>query len=177
MNINVSAAEPDPGSEESESLIDVNKDTLGVEYYGGSSSVAILQRLYTRARRQSSSNPREIHPQLPTTGPSIVNLLHNPDFQGIKNGPPNAPVSYLLIEAAFLNVFFDTLHYMHPIIDKTTFLQRCAQPSEIQGPLGAVYYACLALSAITTTENDAKLGEYSPIQWANLYVDSAKRGA
>jgi hypothetical protein len=176
LNADVTHPEHDPGSEESESLIDVNKDTHGEEYYGGSSSVAILQRLYTRARRQSSSNPRETQPQLTTTGPSIVNLLHNPDFQGTKSGPPDEPVSYLLIEAAFLNVFFDTLHYMHPIIDKTTFLQRCAQPSEISGPLGAVYYACLALSAITTAENDAKLGAYSPIQWANLYVDSAKRG-
>lgn len=176
LNISAAPAEIDPGSDESESLIDVNKDTHGEEYYGGSSSVAILQRLYARARRQSSSNPRELQPQLPTTGPSIVNLLHNPDFQGTKTGPPDQPVSYLLIEAAFLNVFFDTLHYMHPIIDKTTFLQRCAQPSELNGPLGAVYYACLALSAITTAENDAKLGAYSPIQWANLYVDSAKKG-
>src|SRR5579859_6709063 len=116
LSIGVAVREPDPGSEESDSLINVNKDTHGEEYYSGSSSVAILQRLYTRARRQSSSNPRETQPQLPSSGPSIVNLFHNPDFQGTKSGPPDEPVSYLLIEAAFLDVFFDTLHYMHPII-------------------------------------------------------------
>jgi hypothetical protein len=182
MDIIAVRTEPiDPGSDESESLIDVNKDTHGEEYYGGSSSVAILQRLYARARRQSSSNIREREAQVNTTSdtPSIVNLLHNPEFQGAKltpNGPPDEPVSYLLIEAAFLNVFFDTLHYMHPIIDKKTFLQRCAQSSEMTGALGAVYYSCLALSAITTAENDVKLGNYSPIQWANLYVNCAKKG-
>ena len=181
MDSIVVRTEPDPGSDESESLIDVNKDTHGEEYYGGSSSVAILQRLYTRARRQSSSNIRERQPQVNTSSdtPSIVNLLHNPEFQGTRptpNGPPDEPISYLLIEAAFLNVFFETLHYMHPIIDKKTFLQRCGQSSEMTGPLGAVYYSCLALSAITTSENDAKLGTYTPIQWANLYVNCAKKG-
>jgi hypothetical protein len=177
----IARTEPDPESDESGSLIDVNKDTHGEKYYGGSSSVAILQRLYTRARRQSSSDARERQAQVNTTSetPSRVNLLHNPEFQGTNpgpNGPPDEPVSYLLIEAAFLNVFFDTLHYMHPIIDKKTFLQRCAQPSEMTGPLRTVYFSCLALSAITTAENDAKLGNYSPIQWANLYVNCAKQG-
>jgi hypothetical protein len=42
MDIITVRTEPiDPGSDESESLIDVNKDTHGEEYYGGSSSVAI----------------------------------------------------------------------------------------------------------------------------------------
>jgi len=165
-------------SEEAESLIEVNKETQGEEYYGGSSSISILQRLYARARRQSSSKGTDD----PKTAvrpvqPSIVNLLHNPDFHGARATPPDEPVSYLLIEAGFLNVFFETLHYMHPIIDKRTFLQRCGQFTDLRGPLAALYYACLALSAITTPENDAKLCGYMPIQWANLYVDSAKKGA
>jgi hypothetical protein len=105
-----------------------------------------------------------------------VNLLHNPEFHATKSpaGTPNEPVSNLLVEAGFLNVFFDTLHYMHPIIDKKTFLRRCG--TELEGPLAALYYACIALSAITTSENDPKFGGYLPIQWANLYVDLAKKG-
>lgn len=165
-------------SDEVESLIEVNKDTQGEEYYGGSSSISILQRLYARARRQSSSRGTEDLKTIPKSAqPSIVNLLHNPDFHATSAAPPEEPVSNILIEAGFLNVFFETLHYMHPIIDKRTFLQRCGQFSDLRGPLAALYYACLALSAITTPENDAKLGGYTPIQWANLYVDSAKKGS
>lgn len=164
-------------SDEAESLIEVNKDTQGEEYYGGSSSISILQRLYTRARRQSSSKAADgpTHSPKPVQS-SIVNLLHNPDFHAART-TPTEPTSYLLIEAGFLNVFFETLHYMHPIVDKRTFLQRCGQFMDLKGPLAALYYACIALSAITTPENDVKLGGYLPIQWANLYVNSATKGS
>jgi len=165
-------------SDEADSLIEVNKDTQGEEYYGGSSSISILQRLYARARRQSGSKRTDgpqTHAPKPAQ-PSIVNLLHNPDFHAARATPPAEPVSYLLIEAGFLNVFFETLHYMHPVIDKQTFMQRCGQFTDVKGPLAALYYACIALSAITTPENDAKLGGYLPIQWANLYVDCATKG-
>jgi hypothetical protein len=160
-----SKADPEtPTPDSAESVVEVNKDTHGEEYYGGSSSISILNRLYTRARRQSSSHARK--------GPSIVNLLHNPEFHETVS---NEPASYLLIEAGFLNVFFDTLHYMHPMIDKRTFMQRCGQMSDRKGPQVALYYSCIALSAITTPANDAKLGGYLPIQWANLYVENAKK--
>lgn len=69
-------------SNEADSLIEVNKDTQGEEYYGGSSSISILQRLYAHARRQSSSKGTDgpqTHAPKPAR-PSIVNLY--PVFEG-----------------------------------------------------------------------------------------------
>ena len=165
------------------SLIDVNQETHGVEYYGGSSSVAILDRLYKRARRQSS------HHQVRTSAsgkPSVVNLLHNPEFHELSptamHGSPDGvfhqgePVSSRLIEGGFLNAFFDTLHYMHPVIDKASFIERCDKGAvDTQNDFAALYNACLALAAITSPEKDPKLTGFSPMQWANMYVDRAKK--
>src|SRR5271154_149235 len=118
-----------PGADHS--LIDVNNETHGVEYYGGSSSVAILDRLYKRARRQSSNR----HRTSASHKPSVVNLLHNPEFHelsptAVHNSPdglpnPAEPISSRLIEGGFLTAFFDTLHYMHPVIDRNEFLEKC----------------------------------------------------
>ena len=169
-----------PGADHS--LIDVNNETHGVEYYGGSSSVAILDRLYKRARRQSTNyRPHESA----SNKPSVVNLLHNPDFHELSPNavlaspdgvPTNEPVSSRLIEGGFLNAFFDTLHYMHPVVDKKAFLERCDKGAvESESDFAALYYACLAIAAITSPEKDPKLTGYSPIQWANMYVDRAKK--
>src|SRR5271154_2499376 len=169
-----------PGADHS--LIDVNNETHGVEYYGGSSSVAILDRLYKRARRQSTNyRPHESA----SNKPSVVNLLHNPDFHELSPSavlaspdgvPTNEPVSSRLIEGGFLNAFFDTLHYMHPVVDKKEFLERCDKGAvESESDFAALYYACLAIAAITSPEKDPKLTGYSPIQWANMYVDRAKK--
>src|ERR1700734_542745 len=70
-----SEAPSPPGADHS--LIDVNNETHGVEYYGGSSSVAILDRLYKRARRQSTNYQAR---STASNKPSVVNLLHNPEF-------------------------------------------------------------------------------------------------
>jgi len=169
-----------PGADRS--LIDVNNETRGVEYYGGSSSVAILDRLYKRARRQSTNY--QVHTSA-SNKPSLVNLLHNPDFHersptATYTSPeglhPSEPVSSRLIEGGFLIAFFDTLHYMHPILDKQEFLERCDKGAiESECDFAALYYACLAIAAITSPEKDPKLTGYSPIQWANMYVDRAKK--
>jgi hypothetical protein len=164
------------------SLIDVNNETHGVEYYGGSSSVAILDRLYNRAQRQSTNR----QPTSASYKPSVVNLLHNPEFHelspaAVHHSPDGGshlmePVSSRLIEGGFLNAFFDTLHYMHPVIDKCSFIERCDKGAvETENDFAALYYACLALAAITSPEKDPKLTGFSPIQWANMYVDRAKK--
>jgi len=177
-----SEAPSPPGADHS--LIDVNKETRGVEYYGGSSSVAILDRLYKRARRQSTNYQTR---SSASNKPSVVNLLHNPEFHELSptavHGSPDGlyhqgdPVSSRLIEGGFLNAFFDTLHYMHPVIDKTEFLGRCDKGAlDTENDFAALYYACLALAAITSPEKDPKLTGFSPIQWANMYVDRSKKG-
>ena len=169
-----------PGADHS--LLDVNSETHGVEYYGGSSSVAILDRLYKRARRQSTNY--RAHTSA-SNKPSVINLLHNPDFHERSPSaahvspdglPQNEPVSSRLIEGGFLNAFFDTLHYMHPVVDKQEFLERCDKGAvESECDFAALYYACLAIATITSSEKDPKLAGYSPIHWANMYVDRAKK--
>lgn len=170
-----------PGTDHS--LIDINNETHGVEYYGGSSSIAILDRLYKRARQLAPNRPHTTE----SSKPSVVNLLHNPEFHEISptamyNSPDGAllpssePISSRLIEGGLLNVFFDTLHYMHPVIDKCVFIEKCDKGSvEAESDFAALYYACLALAAITSPEKDPKLTGFSPIQWANMYVDRAKK--
>jgi hypothetical protein len=170
-----------PGADHS--LIDVNNETHGVEYYGGSSSVAILDRLYKRARRQSTNYRAHA---AASSKPSVVNLLHNPEFHDLSPSDPHAspdgvyqsePISSRLIEGGFLNAFFDTLHYMHPVVDKQAFLEKCDKGAvETVSDFAALYFACLAIAAITSPEKDPKLTGYSPIQWANMYVDRAKKG-
>jgi hypothetical protein len=170
-----------PGADHS--LIDVNNETHGVEYYGGSSSVAILDRLYRRAKRQSANY--RVHAPA-SQKPSVVNLLHNPEFHELSPSATHnsldgllrqcEPISSQLVEGGFLNAFFDTLHYMHPVIDKNAFIERCENGAlETANDFSALYNACLALAAITSSEKDSKLTGFSPIQWANMYVGRAKK--
>jgi hypothetical protein len=170
-----------PGVEHS--LIDVNNETHGVEYYGGSSSAAIFDRLYKHARRSSSH-----HSARPSASqkPSLVNLLHNPEFHehhstsAVHDSPDGTfhagePVTSSLIEGGFLSAFFTTLHYMHPVIDRNVFIERCDKGGvEQDNSFAALYYACLAVAAITSPEKDPKLAGFSPIKWANMYVDRSK---
>jgi hypothetical protein len=66
---------------------------------------------------------------------------------------------------------------MHPVIDKIEFLGRCDKGAiDSENDFAALYFACLALAAITSPENDPKLTGFSPIQWANMYVDRSKKG-
>jgi hypothetical protein len=170
-----------PGADHS--LIDVNNETHGIEYYGGSSSVAILDRLYKRARQQSTNRSGNAA----SNKPSVVNLLHNPEFRerspGAVHSSPDGiahsgePISSRFIEGGFLSAFFDTLHYMHPVIDKGAFIERCDKGAvETENDFTALYYTCLALAAITSPDKDLKLTGFSPIQWTNMYVDRAKKG-
>jgi hypothetical protein len=171
-----------PGTEHS--LIEVNKETHGVEYYGGSSSIAMVDQVFKRARRQSSNKKSS---SSASHKPSVVNLLHNPEFHDLSPSAHQSPdgfpqagelTSTRLVEEGFLNAFFDTLHYMHPIIDKTAFMEKCEKgATELENPFAALYFACLALGAITSPEKDPKLSGFSPIQWANMYVDRSKKGA
>ena len=163
----------------------MNDEAHGVEYYRGSGSLAILDRLYKRARQQSAATHQTISSA--STKPSVVNLLHNPDFEYSQTNAPHAlpdglvhyksePISSRLIEGGFLNAFFDTLHYMHRVIDKNRFIEKCDKGAlETGNDFAELYYACLAVASITSPEKDPKLSGYSPIQWANMYVDRAKK--
>jgi hypothetical protein len=168
----------------------VNKYTRNVEFYGGSSSVALLvqvQSNFTAPGSRESPEPRHA-----TDACSIVSTLHNPDISPTAVpspvlGSPSIPDRSSAATAAyhpqcrvFVRNFFSSLHYIHPILDKHVFLSRCedlwaANAGEVTGrSFLALYYAILSLGALVGERDDEPIGGIENAHWSRIFFEAAE---
>lgn len=158
----------------------VNRHTHNVEFYGKSSSVALLSHV------QRPDDESNIAVEEGADASAIVSSLHNPAFS-----PPNVhsnglePLSstipsYFPHCRPFVEEFFGSIHFIHPIIDKTLFLRRCEflwtgkgeatrEPSFV-----ALYYSILSLGALVGVRGDEPIDGIENIQWSRKFFDEAR---
>ncbi|KAM0276266.1 hypothetical protein ACHAQH_006941 [Verticillium albo-atrum] len=155
----------------------VNRHTRNVEFYGTSSSVALLPHIQ-RNGGQGNSSADDAHALLVTS-------LHNPSFHSpdasstrADAGPASQP-HHSRHSRGFLDNYFSAIHYIHPILDKDIFLQRCerlwsgAEGTRVTS-FAALYYSVLALGALVGVRPDEPLDGTSNLQWSRQFFDQAK---
>jgi hypothetical protein len=154
----------------------INRHTRNVEFYGSSSSVALLSHIQ-RAGKQDEAGG----------GGALVTSLHNPAFhspdthgQASRAGDqPQAPQHFSHCRG-FLENYFAAIHYVHPILDKQTFLDRCegvwSGTEGADGPSSfvALYYSVLSLGALIGVRDDEPIDGIGNLQWSRKFFEVAK---
>lgn len=173
----MSAASRQGGGQE---VSGINHHTRNVEFYGRSSSVALLSQVQLSGAEPSTQNEGA------TDAASIVTNLHNPAFSppGADNsGQDTSPLqvpSHFPQCRGFLHGFFSSIHYIHPIVDKTAFLHRCEllwsghAEATRNSSFTALYYSLLSLGALVGTRDDEPIDGIANLQWSRKFFDEAK---
>jgi hypothetical protein len=157
----------------------INHHTHNVEFYGRSSSVALLSQV------QQSGGETSALTEGGVDAGAIVSNLHNPAFTppGGHNGGQEvalATPSHYPQCRGFLRGFFASIHYIHPIIDKAAFLQRCELlwsgkgEAKRNSSFTALYYSVLSLGALVGLRDDEPVGGISNLQWSRKFFDEAR---
>jgi hypothetical protein len=144
---------------ETEEVVDVNPQTRAVEFHGNSSSVAFLGRV--RREYSDMSDDKQSHLQAESAeGASLVSTIHNSVFSPGRmvlewnDGSDERLFSPQLY--VFVDTYFNNLHYIHPIIDRSSFLCRCndlwsGHPERQSVNFIALYFAVSSLGALIRT--------------------------
>lgn len=163
----------------------VNQHTQNVEFYGSSSAVALLSHV------QRAGDESTITAEGEDAG-AIVSSLHNPAFSPsvdqptpeqacTKNSPagPGSARHYPQCRVFHLH-FFSSIHYVHPILSKSEFLDRCEKLQSGEGPaketsFEALYYSLLSLGALIGPRDEDPVDGISNMQWSRRFFDEAVR--
>jgi hypothetical protein len=141
------------GSAEDE-IIELNHYTNGIEFYGSTSSAAIIGHL------KKAHQPKDQEERCSRSANySLVSTLHNLHFSPSSIAGPEQRLSikqqnYYFDQAhVFMNGYFENIHFIHPFIDKEDFLlcvndlwfnrSRAPEPSFV-----ALYLSILSLGAL-----------------------------
>ncbi|KAE9962620.1 hypothetical protein BLS_000106 [Venturia inaequalis] len=197
MDINQVAQHSDEASEhgtiEAETInnevMDINMRTQAFEYHGETSSIAFLERLrrYTEPTHpELSTSPAAITSLfLRASDRSLVTELHNDAFINHEETPAwivepyNNDEFYPLQAYTFLEAYFASHHSIHPIVDKEEILNRSrklwdGQSQAVERSHKAVYFAILALGALSRTWNEESLGGKGRYEWTLLLFRKAE---
>ncbi|TDZ32422.1 Zinc finger protein grt1 [Colletotrichum spinosum] len=192
----------------------VNRHTRNVEFYGSSSSVALLSHVQRTGEEPVVSNDGG-----DSDAGTLLSNLHNPAFSSPaaaaaaaadgQDAAVPAPPDRLTARAAamasatmtttpttttttthypqcrcFLQNFFSSIHYVHPILDRKTFFDRCealwSKPGQVTAAAAAssfvaLYYSILSLGALIGVREDEAIDGIENLQWSRRFFDEAKR--
>lgn len=171
---------PITGSRAARELVTVNRHTRSFEFYGSSSSVAMLVRMGDTGDPKSELQCEEEE--------LLVSALHNPAFSpestealvpAAETGTSAQSVSVSNCRL-FVDSFFATLHYIHPILDKSSFLARCellwtCNTLSLSQSFVALYYSILSLGALLRPKEEELIGGIGNMQQSRKFFEEARR--
>jgi hypothetical protein len=154
----------------------LNRHTRSVEFYGSSSSVALLSHVQ-RAGDGAEESTEE------ADGEALVSNLHNDTFSpavdaSLDNSKQQGCVTHYPQCRSFLDNYFTSLHFIHPFLDEAEFMARCEKLWSLKGePLlgssfAALYYSLLSLGALVGQRSEAIDG-IGNTQWSRRFFDEA----
>ncbi|KAK9776256.1 putative Fungal-specific transcription factor domain-containing protein [Seiridium cardinale] len=154
----------------------VNRHTRNVEFYGSSSSVALLSHVQRAGDATEESSEDQ-------DGEALVSNLHNHAFSPAVDGALGAQrpgrVTHYPQCRNFIMNYFTSIHYVHPFLDKAEFLSRCEKLWSQEGdPLhtssfAALYYSILSLGALVGPREEDSIGGVTNLQWSRTFFDEA----
>ncbi|KAK8024710.1 polyketide synthase [Apiospora arundinis] len=155
----------------------VNRHTSDVEFYGSSSSVALLSQVQHTGQRPRDDDDAGY----------LVSSLHNTTFPTsstyVRADAPEVEFAcprYYPQCRGFLESYFTTLHYIYPILDKRDFMQSCetlwstANNTNVCSSFTALYYSVLSLGAIIGLREDEPVQGLTNLQWCRKFFDMAR---
>ena len=153
----------------------VNTHTRSTEFYGSSSSMTRLSQIH-----------RDADPQ-PGNAGALLSTLYNPDFRPAESHRFSGGSTEILVRSwypqcrGFIDTYFTSLHYIHPILDKRPFLDACealwaGSAAEDQGlsTFEALYFSVLSLGAIVGVRDDEPIDGIDNLEWSRKFFQIAK---
>lgn len=163
---------------------DVNPHTQSLEFHGQTSSIAFLATL----RPQAPKPGRNGNFTTSTTSqhPSLLSNLHNeafsPEFlvQGNQEGELLEAERYYFRQAqVFLDGYFQNIHFVHPILDRREFMNRCEDlwfgtPDQQPKSFVALYYSIMSLGCLIRTWDEVKFDGLGRHEWSRKLFSLAR---
>lgn len=154
----------------------VNRHTRNVEFYGSSSSVALLSHVQRAGDMPEESSEDQ-------DGEALVSNLHNhafsPAVDGAMGGHRPGRVTHYPQCRNFIMNYFTSLHFVHPFLDKSDFMSRCeklwSQESGLlhSSSFAALYYSILSLGALVGPRDEDPIGGVTNAQWSRTFFDES----
>lgn len=171
--------EPTSLHKAAEEFVGENRHTRSFEFYGSSSSIALLARVGSTSDPENGVQREDEE--------ALVSSFHNPTFSpgpteatapSAETGTTAQPVciSYCRL---FMDSFFTTLHYIYPILDKHAFLARCellwaGNMSSPDHSFVALVYSVLSLGALLRPKEEEPVGGIDNVQWSRKFFEEAR---
>ncbi|POS73531.1 hypothetical protein DHEL01_v208074 [Diaporthe helianthi] len=194
----------------------INSHTRNVEFYGSSSSVALLSQVQRGGDHSPASSEAGggggggtgEHSESDAVAAALLSNLHNPAFSpptldapGRAGGAGAAEggterTTVLSVEEAqlsamepvyyrqcsvFLHNFFSTMHYIHPMVDKTSFLERCEvlwsgdkEAMSQHASFVPLYFSILSIGALVGYRDIEPVGGLSNQKWSRRFFNEAR---
>ena len=156
----------------------VNHHTQNQEFYGSSSSVALLARV-GRSPPRLGDNATASRDEQPD---AFLSSLHNPVYSqqradGIDVG--RSSVSSFPRCRVFIDGFFSTLHYIFPILDKALFMRRCenlwaSEGSTEKSSFVALYFSVLSLGALVGPRSEDLIDGQDNLAWSRKFFEESR---
>lgn len=164
-------------------ITDLNEHTNEIEFHGNTSSMSFLGDL------ERTSRPGLQDEQSPNLSASLITAMHNHAFAHrlLQSGctlpareiqSPGKGNFYAEYAHVFIEAYFSGIHYVHPFVDKESFMGRAnalwfghsPQPSK---SFIAMYLSLLALGSLTHSWAEDKLGGRTRFEWSRKLFNEA----
>jgi len=173
----------DSGDDDDVEVNGVNTHTRNTEFHGPTSSMAFLSAL-----QPSKSSPGNNHYTAATLSikQSIVSDFHNNAFSPSQPAPSSG-ADFASFEAEryhfrqahlFLDGYFNNLHFVHPILDRASFLARCedlwfGRSDRQSRTFVGLYYSVMSLGALVREWERQELDGFGRFQWSRKLFQHA----
>lgn len=166
-----------------EEISEFNHHTNGIEFHGSTSSAAFIGHL---EKAREPKNPEEPSKPRPTPAArSLISSLHNSNFSPSCTAGPVQPAilheqNYYFDQAhAFMDGYFENIHFIHPFIDKEDFLARSQElwfNRNHQQSLSfvALYLSVLSFGSLVRVWDEEILNGLSRFDWSRKLFREAQ---
>lgn len=166
-----------------EEISEFNQHTNGIEFHGSTSSAAFIGHL---EKAREPKRPEEPSKPRPTDGfHSLISTLHNSSFSPSCTAGPVQPAiphdqNYYFDQAhAFMDGYFENIHFIHPFVDKEDFLARSHElwinPNHQQSlSFVALYLSVLSFGALVRVWDEEILNGRTRFDWSRKLFREAQ---
>lgn len=160
-------------------VLDINPLTKAVEFHGNTSSVAFIGRL----RKEYVDKHDDSQENDDTERPSIAGTFHNHTFSPHSMVFPtdgsNDEQFYIPQAYIFLEAYFNNLHYIHPILDRDVFFERCkdlwqGHPERQSSGFVALYFSLMSLGSLIRTWTKESISGMDRFGWSRMLFERAQ---
>jgi hypothetical protein len=164
-------------------ISELNHHTNGIEFHGSSSSAALIGHLQTTRERDRAEERWDS--RAPEAAFSLISTLHNSSFSPscTVSSAQLAPLQdhnyYFEHAHAFINGYFENIHFIHPLIDKEDFYARARdlwfnRTRQPEPSFVALYLSVLSFGALVRVWDEEKLGGLTRFEWSRKLFSEAR---